>query len=48
MLMLLSHPLMYRASAEWQAVEALAPGNSVGLQLQEVLHYEGNYRRWQK
>ena len=50
MLMLLpvSHPLIYRTiyrtSTEWQAVEALAPEHSVGLRLQELLHYEGIYK----
>jgi hypothetical protein len=50
MLMLLSHPLIYRVGAECQdAVEVLhwsatlAPGHRVGLQLQELLHYEVIY-----
>ena len=50
MLVLLSHPLpvIYRASAEQQAVAALAPGYSVGLRVQELLHYEGVQRRRQR
>ena len=39
MLILLSHPLVYRANAELQPVEALALGYSVGLEFQELLHY---------
>ena len=43
--MLLSHHLIYRASAEQQAVVALAPGHIVGLRHQELLHCEGIHSR---
>ena len=35
-----SHPLIYRDGTEWQSVETIAPGHSVGLRLQGMLHYE--------
>ena len=45
--MMLSHPLIYRASAKRQAVNVFAaPGHCVDMQFRELWHHEEIYRQW--